>query len=81
MNSGGSAPVGEVLEVVETKVKELLTNVDYQKLPSGTDIRWRNTARGKGLTSSRIGCLSLSLEMGFRNSPTMVFGKSKQQQT
>jgi hypothetical protein len=41
---GGSASVGDVLEVVEKKMKPLLNEVDYQKLPSGVDIRWRNTA-------------------------------------
>ncbi|GAH71614.1 unnamed protein product [marine sediment metagenome] len=41
---GGSASVGDVLEVVEKKMKPLLIEVDYQKLPSGVDIRWRNTA-------------------------------------
>ena len=41
---GGSASVGDVLEVVEKKMKPLLVAVDYQKLPSGVDIRWRNTA-------------------------------------
>lgn len=41
---GGSATVGDVLELVEKKMKPLLIEVDYQKLPSGVDIRWRNTA-------------------------------------
>lgn len=41
---GGSAPVGEVLQVVEKKMKSLLTDVDYQELPSG-NIRWDNTAQ------------------------------------
>lgn len=41
---GGSASIGDVLEVVEKKMKPLLVEVDYQKLPSGVDIRWRNTA-------------------------------------
>ncbi len=41
---GGSASVADVLKAVEGKMKPLLTEVDYQKLPSGADIRWRNTA-------------------------------------
>ena len=41
---GGSASVADVLKVVEGKMKPLLTEVDYQKVPSGGDIRWRNTA-------------------------------------
>ncbi|MBA7602975.1 hypothetical protein ES703_10072 [subsurface metagenome] len=42
---GGSASVDNVLEVVEKKMKSLLTAVDYEKLPSSADIRWRNTAQ------------------------------------
>lgn len=41
---GGSASVRDILKVVEGKMKPLLTEVDYQKVPSGADIRWRNTA-------------------------------------
>lgn len=41
---GGSASVGDVLKVVEKKMKPLLNEVDYQMLPSGVDVRWRNTA-------------------------------------
>ena len=33
-----------MLKAVERKMKPLLNEVDYQKLPSGVDIRWRNTA-------------------------------------
>ena len=41
---GGSGPVDHVLEMVEKKMKPVLNEVDYQKLPSGVDIRWRNAA-------------------------------------
>ena len=41
---GGSASVVDVLKAVEGKMKPLLIEVDYQKVPSGGDIRWRNTA-------------------------------------
>ena len=41
---GGSAHVAEVLKVVEQKLRPLLNEVDYQKLPSGGSIRWENTA-------------------------------------
>jgi hypothetical protein len=41
---GGSASVKDVLQVVEVKVKPLLNEFDYEKVPSGGDIRWRNTA-------------------------------------
>jgi len=40
---GGSASVADVLRLVEGKMKSLLIEVDYQKIPSG-DTRWRNTA-------------------------------------
>lgn len=42
---GGSGSVQDLLKTVELKVKALLTEVDYQRLPSGVDIRWRNTAQ------------------------------------
>ena len=41
---GGRASVSDVLKVVKDKMKPLLKDVDYQKLPSGVDFRWRNTA-------------------------------------
>ena len=42
---GGSASVDKVLQVVEKKMKTLLTDVDYQKLPTSDSIRWENTAQ------------------------------------
>lgn len=41
---GGGGAMGEVLKDVETKVEGLLGEVDYERLPSGGDLRWRNTA-------------------------------------
>jgi len=41
---GGRAPASEVLQLVEKKMKSLLTDVDYQNLPSGS-IRWDKTAQ------------------------------------
>ncbi|MFH1031209.1 MAG: winged helix-turn-helix domain-containing protein [Chloroflexota bacterium] len=41
---GGSASVDSILKKVEVKMKSLLKEIDYQKLPSGIEIRWRNTA-------------------------------------
>jgi hypothetical protein len=41
---GGRAPVDEILSLVGEKMKGTLTDVDYQTLPSGVDMRWRNTA-------------------------------------
>jgi len=54
---GGSASVNDVLKVVERKMKPLLTEVDYQKLPSGSDIRWRNTACWERYTLVKEGLL------------------------
>lgn len=42
---GGSGSVQDLLKTIELKVKSLLTEVDYQRLSSGIDIRWRNTAQ------------------------------------
>ena len=42
---GGSGRMSEVLQIVERKMKHLFTSVDYEILPSGTDVRWRNTAQ------------------------------------
>ena len=42
---GGSARVREVLQVVEKKLKNTLTDVDYQKLPNSNSIRWENSAQ------------------------------------
>lgn len=36
--------MADVLERVLEKVRGRLTNADYEKLPSGNDVRWRNTA-------------------------------------
>jgi restriction endonuclease Mrr len=36
--------MAEVLDLVLEKVKGRLTDADREKLPSGTDVRWRNTA-------------------------------------
>ncbi len=42
---GGRASVAEVLARVKAKMKDALTPYDYQPLPSGSELRWRNTAR------------------------------------
>ncbi|MFC1983035.1 winged helix-turn-helix domain-containing protein, partial [Chloroflexota bacterium] len=42
---GGRASTRDVLKIIEEKMKPILIDVDYQKLPSGVDIRWRNTAQ------------------------------------
>ena len=42
---GGNAKVSEVLGRVEDKMKDLFGDLDYQRPPTGTEVRWRNTAR------------------------------------
>ncbi len=42
---GGRALSSKVLEKVEIKMKTVLKSVDYEDIPSGHDVRWRNTAR------------------------------------
>jgi len=43
---GGSAPVNEVLDKIEAKMKNILNNYDRQPLPSYPNtVRWRNTAQ------------------------------------
>jgi hypothetical protein len=59
---GGSASVKDVLKVVEVKVKPLLTEVDYQKVPSGGDIRWHNTACFERSTLVKNGLLKPTSE-------------------
>ena len=49
---GGSASIKDVLRLVEVKIKSLLGEVDYQKIPSG-EIRWRNTAMWERLVLIR----------------------------
>lgn len=41
---GNSALAYDTLKVVEKKLRPLLTEFDYEKVPSGGDLRWRNTA-------------------------------------
>ena len=54
---GGGASVGDVLQLVEKKMKPVLNEVDYQKLPSGVGIRWRNTAMWERLSLAKEGLL------------------------
>jgi hypothetical protein len=61
---GGSASVGDVLEVVGKKMKSLLIDIDYQKLPSGTDIRWRNTAMWERFNLVKDGLLKSESRSG-----------------
>ena len=42
---GGKAKMGEVLAIVERIMAPQLTAVDYERLSSGADFRWRNSAQ------------------------------------
>ena len=61
---GGSAHVAEVLKVVEQKMKPLLSDVDYQMLPSGGSIRWENTANFARYNLVQEGLLASHSESG-----------------
>lgn len=45
IESGGEGRANNILSMVEQKIKGILKDVDYELLPSGADIRWRNTAK------------------------------------
>jgi len=53
---GGSAPMREVLALVEKKMSGVLNEYDYQPLQTG-EIRWRNTAQWCRNTLVREGLL------------------------
>lgn len=61
---GGSASMRDVLNVVEQKMKGLLSDVDYQKVPSGTDVRWRNTAAWERFELVKDGLLKANSPSG-----------------
>ena len=42
---GGRGSMADVLKIVERKMVHVLNEIDYQILPSGGDVRWRNTAQ------------------------------------
>ena len=58
---GGRASAGDVLEVVENKMKAVLAEVDYQTVPSG-EIRWSNTAKWERRTLVEEGLLKSKSE-------------------
>jgi cellulose biosynthesis protein BcsQ len=45
IESGGKGRAGDILDMVEQKMKGILKDVDYELLPSGQDIRWKNHAK------------------------------------
>jgi hypothetical protein len=54
---GGRASANEVLKIVEEKVGPILNEFDLQRLPSGTDVRWRNAAQWVRLSLVKEGLL------------------------
>lgn len=61
---GGRGRMTEVLDIVESKVKDLFSDVDKQPLSSGGDIRWRNTAQWARYQLVRRGLLKADSERG-----------------
>ncbi|MFC1955331.1 winged helix-turn-helix domain-containing protein [Chloroflexota bacterium] len=59
---GGRASTGDVLEIVERKMKTILNEVDYQTVPSG-EIRWFNTAKWERWTLVKEGLLKSKSEV------------------
>jgi len=54
---GGKGRVRDILEKVETKMKDKLTKVDYEKLPSGAYVQWKNYAMWERLNMIHDGLL------------------------
>jgi len=42
---GGSGRTSEILDMIFQKMKHTLKSKDFEKIPSGTDIRWKHTAQ------------------------------------
>jgi len=62
---GGSAPMSEVLNRVEIKMKGILNNYDRQPLPSDRrSVRWRNTAQWCRNTLVREGMMKRDSQFG-----------------
>lgn len=53
----GRGKVKDVLEKVEAKMKDKLTENDYKKIPSGTILRWRNHAMWERMNMKLDGLL------------------------
>ncbi len=54
---GGKGRVRDILEKVEAKMKGKLTKIDYEKLPSGKYVRWKNYAMWERLNMIHDGLL------------------------
>jgi restriction system protein len=62
---GGRGKVREVLGRVEEKMKPLLKPIDYELLPSGRQVRWRNTAGWAGNQLVERGLMKAGSRKGF----------------
>jgi len=54
---GGDGKVDKILEIVFQKIGHKLTKFDLEELPSGGDVRWRNTAQWERERMKREGLL------------------------
>ncbi len=62
---GGSAPMSEVINLLEIKMKRILNDYDRQPLPSDRrSIRWRNTAQWCRNTLVREGMMKRDSKFG-----------------
>ncbi|MBC7328703.1 winged helix-turn-helix domain-containing protein [bacterium] len=61
---GGRAPTKEVLKKVEEKMKGILTEIDYGRLPKSGQIRWVNTAKWCRKYLVQIGALKKDSPLG-----------------
>lgn len=61
---GGKGKTDEILKKVESKMKNILKSVDYEKLPSGVEIRWRNTAQWERYVMVQDGLLRSDSPIG-----------------
>jgi restriction system protein len=61
---GGRGRIQQVLERVEELVRGALKEVDYELVPSGRDVRWRNTARWCRAEMVREGLLASGSPVG-----------------
>lgn len=62
---GGRGKASEVLDIVYEAVKDILKPLDLEKLPSGNDLRWRNTAQWARNTMVSKGLLRSDSRRGF----------------
>lgn len=57
IETGGKGMVRDILEKVGAKMKDKLTKIDYEKLPSGAYVRWKNYAMWERLNMIHDGLL------------------------